>query len=652
MHLLNLGVLAHVDAGKTTLTERLLFDAGVLAAPGSVDSGTTVTDTMTLERRRGITIRTAVASFSVNDTVVNVIDTPGHPDFIAEVDRALAVLDGAVLVVSAVEGVQSQTVVLWRALRRLQVPALLFVNKVDRGGADPLRVLGEIRARLEPRAVSLTEVIDPGSTNACVHALDVRGEGVVEQLAEFDDRMLRLWAEGRAPSRQDAIRTVRRLVARQKVAPVLAGSALTGAGVEHLTGALTRYLPRARQDELQRPAGVVFKIDHDDRGKHVFVRMRSGSVSVRDRLTLSGRAEQRVTELRVSGPGGLERARIARAGQIAVLDGLQTARIGDTFGAARTAGEASFAPAMEEAVVEPCHPAQRGALFAALAELADQDPLIALRSDDIDREIRVSLYGEVQKEVIGALLTEDYGVPVVFRETTIVCVERVVGSGASVDRIEEGDNPYLATVGLHVASAPPGSGVRFGLSVERGSMPPAFFAATEQGVRSALRQGLHGWVIEDCVVTMTHSGYYPRQSHMHQQFNKAMSSVASDFRSLAPVVLMAALREAGTQVCEPIHRFELDVPTPTLGPVSSALARAGGAVITSDQGDRFTELTGTIPATRIRALSGQLAELTHGEGVLTTELDRYRPVSGPPPTRPRRGPDPADRELWFRAMPR
>jgi ribosomal protection tetracycline resistance protein len=652
MHLLNLGVLAHVDAGKTTLTERLLFDAGVLAAPGSVDSGTTVTDTMTLERRRGITIRTAVASFSVNDTVVNVIDTPGHPDFIAEVDRALAVLDGAVLVVSAVEGVQSQTVVLWRALRRLRVPALLFVNKVDRSGADPERVLDEIRNRLEPNALSLAEVIDPGSAAARVRGIELSCENVVEQLAEADDRMLRLWAEGRAPSRQDAIRTVRRLVTQRRLAPVFAGSALTGAGVSELAMALARYLPRAGQDEIRCPSGVVFKIDHDDRGKHVYIRMRSGSVSVRDRLTLSGRAEQRVTDLKVSGPGGLERARTARAGQIAVLEGLQTARIGDTFGAARSAGEASFAPAMEEAVVEPCASEQRGALFAALAELADQDPLIALRSDDTDREIRVSLYGEVQREVIGALLAEDYGVPVEFRETTIVCVERVAGSGASVDRIEEGDNPYLATVGLRVAPVAPGSGVRFELAVERGSMPPAFFAATEQGVHAALRQGPHGWAIEDCIVTMTHSGYYPRQSHMHQKFNKSFSSVAGDFRSLAPVVLMAALREAGTQVCEPIHRFELEVPTATMGSVSSSLGRLGGVVVTSDQGDRFTELSGTIPAGRVRALAGQLAEMTHGEGVLTTELDHYRPVHGPPPSRPRRGPDPGDRTEWFRAMPR
>ena len=152
METLNLGILAHVDAGKTTLTERLLFEAGAIGAIGSVDEGTTQTDTLALERQRGITIRAAVVSFTVNDTTVNIIDTPGHPDFIAEVERSLAVLDAAVLVLSAVEGVQAQTVVLMRALQRLRVPTLLFINKVDRAGADPERVLGAIRDRLTPDA--------------------------------------------------------------------------------------------------------------------------------------------------------------------------------------------------------------------------------------------------------------------------------------------------------------------------------------------------------------------------------------------------------------------------------------------------------------------------------------------------------------------
>jgi ribosomal protection tetracycline resistance protein len=194
-HTINLGILAHVDAGKTSLTERLLYEAGAISAPGSVDDGTTRTDSMDIERRRGITVRTNVASFAVGDAQVNLIDTPGHSDFIAEVERSLAVLDAAVLVVSAVEGVQSQTVVLWRALRRLAVPTLIFINKVDRGGADPARVLGEIGRRLTGPAgvptLPLTDVTAAGTVSAATRPVPLTDERAIDVLATLDDRVLR-----------------------------------------------------------------------------------------------------------------------------------------------------------------------------------------------------------------------------------------------------------------------------------------------------------------------------------------------------------------------------------------------------------------------------------------------------------------------------
>src|SRR4029079_4015619 len=194
MRTLNLGILAHVDAGKTTLTERLLFTTGAIDHVGSVDAGTTQTDSLDLERERGITIRSAVASFFLDDLVVNLVDTPGHPDFIAEVERVLGILDGAVLVVSAVEGVQPQTPLLFRALQRLHVPTLLFVNKIDRAGANPDRVVAEMARRLSPDLVPMGTVRDAGSRTATVDASDA-GDGthraaLTEVLAEHDETIL------------------------------------------------------------------------------------------------------------------------------------------------------------------------------------------------------------------------------------------------------------------------------------------------------------------------------------------------------------------------------------------------------------------------------------------------------------------------------
>ena len=181
--------------------------------------------------------------------------------------------------------------------------------------------------------------------------------------------------------------------------------------------------------------------------------------------------------------------------------------------------------------------------------------------------------------MIGALLEERYGVRVRFSDTSVVCLERVRGTGSAVDRVGERGNPYLATVGLRVEARPVGHGVEFSPGVERGNLPPAFVAATEEGVRAALRQGPHGWVVTDCLVTMTESKYFPRQSKPHQKFDKSISTVAADFRYLTPVVLFAALAEAGTRVCRPVDRFDLELPDEVFGPVTALLGRLGGTTL-------------------------------------------------------------------------
>src|SRR3954465_7451788 len=231
--MLNLGILAHVDAGKTSLTERLLHAAGVIDAVGSVDRGDTQTDTLALERRRGITIRSAVVSFTVGDVAVNLIDTPGHPDFIAEVERALGVLDGAVLVVSAVEGVQPQTRVLMRALQRLRVPTLIFINKIDRGSSDVDAVLRGIERRLAVRAVPLTQAINAGTRAAATVTPDPDGfhTALVDALVDDDDALFEAYvADPARVTPAELLAALAAQTAKALVYPVYVGSAMTGTG--------------------------------------------------------------------------------------------------------------------------------------------------------------------------------------------------------------------------------------------------------------------------------------------------------------------------------------------------------------------------------------------------------------------------------------
>jgi ribosomal protection tetracycline resistance protein len=655
MQTLNLGSLAHVDAGKTSLTERLLYAAGVIDEIGRVDDGSTQTDSLELERQRGITIKSAVVSFVVNDVIVNLIDTPGHPDFIAEVERVLGVLDGAVLVLSAVEGVQAQTRVLMRTLQRLRIPTLLFVNKIDRGGAQGEHLLRVVAERLTPAVVAMGSTLDLGERSATFVPYagnDVAfAASLADALVEHDDALLASYVD------DASIVSYRRLRAelavqtkRAAMHPVYFGSAITGAGVDALIAGITELLPASVGDVDGPVSGTVFKVERGAAGEKVaYVRMFSGAVRSRDRLRFGAGTEHKVTAIAVFEHGSAVRSDVVTAGRIGKLWGLADVRIGDAIGGAgATPARHYFAPPTLETVVVPRRAAEKGALRIALGQLEEQDPLINLRQDDARQEIFVSLYGEVQKEVIQETLATDFGIEVDFRETTTICVERPIGAGAAVEVMGKAPNPFLATVGLRVEPAPIDSGVEFRLAAEvLGTMPLAFFKAVEETVRRTLHQGINGWEVIDCVVTLTHTGYAPRQSHAHQRFNKAMSSTGEDFRGLTPLVVMSALRRAATLVCEPILRFRLEVPGDTLGPMVPVLARLDAVPRRPAVLGASHALDGEIPAARVHELQQQLPGLTRGEGVLEYEFAGYEPVRGANPSRARTDNNPLNRKEYL-----
>lgn len=639
--MLNLGILAHVDAGKTSLTERLLYAAGVIDEIGSVDGGNTQTDSLALERQRGITIKSAVVSFVIDDVTVHVIDTPGHPDFIAEVERVLSVLDGAVLVISAVEGVQAQTRVLMRTLQRLWIPTLIFVNKIDRRGADCARTLQGMAEKLTPALISMGSGRDIGTRGA---AFKPYGESdaafaadLVSLLADQDDAFLAAYVQDPTTVSYRRLRDeLAAQTSRALVHPVFFGSAITGAGVHALIAGIAGLLPVAEGAVDGPLSGTVFKVDRGRAGEKIgYVRMFSGTVRTRDRLKFGRDHSGKVTAINVFDHGSLVRVGCLTAGQIGKLWGLGEIQIGDAIGTPRKPTELhQFAPPTLETVVLPHSPGQKGALHVALTELAEQDPLINLRQDDTLQEIFVSLYGEVQKEVIASTLADDYHIEVGFRETTTICVERPAGTGSAIETIGMLPNPFLATVGLRVEPAPINTGVQFRLEVELGSAPLAFFNAIKDMVIATLRQGIYGWQVTDCTVTVTHVGYRP-------------DSTAPDFRNLTPLVLMGALKQAGTLVCEPIYRFQLDVPADALGPVFPVLARMHAVPqAPMARGSSYT-VEGDIPAARVHQLQQLLPTLTRGEGVLECSFDRYELVRGAIRTRPRTDHNPLDRRQYL-----
>ncbi|MFK4182727.1 GTP-binding protein [Streptomyces sparsogenes] len=684
----NIGILAHVDAGKTSLTERLLFDTGAIDRLGSVDSGTTQTDTGDIERERGITVRSAVASFTVGPAQVNLIDTPGHSDFIAEVERALGVLDGAVLVLSAVEGVQAQPRVLMKTLRRLRLPTLLFVNKIDRAGARHEGLLADIRHKLAPQPVAMTAVRDLGTRDAravprSLDDADFRAHAA-EALAETDDALLARVLDGPPPTAAELRAALAAGTAQGRVHPVFFGSALSGEGVGALAGAMVRLLPPAPggQDGADgqegphgpdgadgaAPQGTVFAVERraGAPGKTAYLRLFAGELAVRQRVTLHRHGPGgtpveytgQITSLDVVGRVGAEAgAGRLTAGNIAKVRGLAEVRVGDRLGpAAATNNAAATAKADADAATEADTATEAGTtadtgtaahfaapslstvvrarqpgpgpaarLHAALLTLADQDPLIHTRALP-GGATSVLLYGEVQKEIIAATLARDFGIEADFEPSRPAHIERPVGVGEACEEIaRRGHTGLWATIGLRVEPAPAGSGAAFRYETELGALPRAFHHAIEETVYETLAQGHDGRPVTDCVVTLVRSGFC------------GPVSTAGDFRGLTPVVLERALRDAGTRVYEPCHAFELEIPHDALAPVSARLTAAEADIADAREtagGEPAWLLEGRIPAREVHGVKRWLPGLTRGEAVWWSRPSGYRPLG-----RDRRKPD-------------
>jgi ribosomal protection tetracycline resistance protein len=476
------------------------------------------------------------------------------------------------------------------------------------------------------------------STGRFAEVLAERDEGImaayVENESRVSDRQLR---------EQLATQTQRALVH-----PVFFGSANTGAGVETLLTGLAELLPASVGDPDGPVSGTVFKIERGASGEKIaYVRMFSGTIRTRDRLHFGRELEDKVTAIAVFERGPAVQRPSVSAGAVGKLWGLGEIQIGDRIGeTASDEAQHQFPPPTLEAVVVARDHGDRAQLRVALTQLAEQDPLINVRQDDVRDEISISLYGEVQREVIQATLAADFGVEVTFRDTTTICVERPVGSGEAVEALGQEENPFLAGVGLRLDPGPIGSGLVFGLAVDVRSIPlyvyksvDNFEQAMAEYVRHTLQEGLEGWQVTDCKVTLTQCGY------------ASPVSTAADFRKLTPLVLMNALEQAGTHVCEPVLQLTVELPPRAVRAVLPVLIRLGADPTATQERERAT-ISARLPAARLADLQRQLPGLTSGEGLLESEFAGYQPLNGAPPTQRRTTANPLNRKEYMMQLRR
>ena len=606
MKIINIGILAHVDAGKTTLTESLLYTSGAVPELGSVDKGTTRTDTMLLERQRGITIQTAVTSFGWKNYKINIVDTPGHMDFLAEVYRSLAVLDGAILVVSAKDGVQAQTRVLFHALQKMKIPTIIFVNKIDQEGIDLQSVYQNIREKLSDDVMVMQDV----SLTPEVSLTDIEDIEKWDSIIAGNDELLEKYIAGEPLKIQDLQREKCRRMQNGSLFPIYHGSAKNNIGTEKLIEVIAETFTSGADNDQSELCGSVFKIEYTDQKKRlVYLRLYSGTLHLRDTILLPQNQKLKITEMRIPSNGEIIPADTACCGEIVILTN-DTLKLNDTLGNVellpRKAWEKNPIPLLRT-TVEPQNQEQRDLLLNALTEIADTDPLLHYYVDTITHEIIISFLGKVQLEVVCSLLVERYHVNINVKEPTVIYLERPLKTASYTIHIEVPPNPFWASIRLTL-----------------GYLNQSFQNAVMEGVRYGMEQGLYGWEVTDCEICFDYGVYY------------SPVSTPADFRSLAPIVLEQALKRAGTQLLEPYLSFTLFAPQEYISRAYNDAPKYCAVIESTLLKNDEVIFTGEIPARCIGEYRNDLNFYTNGRSVCLTELKGYQEISGEPVLQPRR----------------
>lgn len=609
--IINLGILAHVDAGKTTLTEGLLVHSGVKRSMGRVDTGTTTTDSLSLERQRGITIRASTVSFPWKGAKINLIDTPGHMDFIAEVERSLSVLDGVILVVSAMEGVQPQTRVIFAKLSVMGIPTLLFINKIDRAGVSLERVYHDIRDKLTPRLIPMQAAVGVGEREAAVGPLSFDSGPLHEAIVAESDALLADFFAGRAVSGQACLHALRSGVRQCRLFPVYLGAALRDVGIAPLLDAIPLFF-RGGGDPDAPLSALIYKLDREDSGRRrLYLRVFSGTLSVRDRVEVSGGESVQIKALLALREGRASHADRLCAGDIGILLDAPALRCGDFLGRPIQRRLAEAPPPLLTAALFPVLPALRPALLDALQQLAEEDPSLGFRLDARTGEITLRLYGALQREVIEALLLERFGLAVAFSPLATLFKEQPLAPAEACIGIWELGNPHQAGVALAVEPLPAGTGNQYVTRVSYGDLERSFQNAVEEGARLGLAEGL-GQEIVDTRVTFTGMDY------------SSVTSTPADYRRLTPMVLRRALEATGLRRMEPWLRFTAVCPVEFQKKALLAIGRLRAALGEVTYGQAECTVLGQVPLDTAKDFAAELAALTQGKGLFTTSFLEYR----------------------------
>ncbi|MEC0369274.1 elongation factor G [Paenibacillus chibensis] len=644
----NIGIFAHVDAGKTTTTEHMLFASGAIRALGSVDQGTAQTDSLDVERERGISVRSAATSLVWNGIAVNLVDTPGHVDFLSEVERSMRVMDGAILIISAAEGVQSQTETVWQALRAMHIPTLIYINKMDRIGVSVPKVVEEIKRLLSVHIAPLQAPDGEGELFTGIMpiwAIDEKDNEtgvnrglVTDTIADLDEGILERIVDGEDVSTEELKEKLASLSRSGRAFPVCFGSSQRSIGIRELLDAAIEYLPGPGGDPENDLAGVIFKIERDKlMGRTAFVRLYQGALKNRDAVVnLTRGVQEKVTQIRKMSVQKHTDLGQIEAGDIAAVYGLSQSRIGDILGtSAGVPPYHALATPLLTVQVKPGEEARYPELVEALQELTEEDPLLDLQWLQSERELHVKVMGTIQLEILASLLQTRFGLQAEFGQPSVIYKETPAQAGEGFIAYTM-PKPCWAILRFAIGPLPRGSGLVYSSVVRSEHLLPSYQNEVERRVPEALQQGLLGWEVTDLKVTLVEGEHHVWHTH------------PLDFVVATPMGIMNGLASTGTTLLEPMLRFRITVPEEFGGKILSELVQMRAEFEAPSVMHGRCVIEGIIPAATSLEYPVRLRSMTGGKGVMATSFTGYQDC--PPDVRAERkryGVNPLDQSKYI-----
>lgn len=598
------GILAHVDAGKTTLAEQILYQSGALRQAGRVDRQDAFLDYTEIERRRGITVFADQASFSVGERQFTLIDTPGHVDFSGETERCLSVLDCAVLVVSSVEGIQAHTRTLWRLLQEHQIPTMLFLNKTDRAGARPQEILRAFQTQLAVPCVDFSNGFDSDGTMDDVLA---------QTVADLDDSLLETYFE-RGYILDAWLKKARLLFNRCQLVPVFTGAALSGKGVESLRNGLA-LLSQPLQGSVDAPfQAKVYKVRHDNGGRIVFMRIENGELHPKDRLWVPGRepSEEKCNELRIYQGNRFVLAPKVGPGELCAVTGVHGLHPGDTAGAgAVRVGTFMLQPMLSAWVLFDSKVSVKTVLNC-FRELEDEEPLLHVRWNEPLQELEVQIMGKVQLEVLTQLVQERYGLFVRFGECSILYRETIAGPAVGCGHFEP--LRHYAEVHLLLQPGEPGSGITFSSRCQQDTLAGNW----QNLIGTHVLEKEHCGVLTGAPLTDVHVVLLSGRAHLKH-------TEGGDFREATYRAIRQGLMQAQSVLLEPWYTFIAEVDFALSGRVLSDIQRMHGTCEPPQVVNGLALLRGTAPVSELMSYPAELIAFTKGQGSISLAFSGYRP---------------------------